>query len=108
MPSQTLLIEGSIFTIERARSWPSEYSDDAYNYAHSLALICPRCLERWAVMAFEGDNDLHPQGAYCANHGDGRLLLNFGPIDIPLLLALPLELLKRELLLTLKRLEIGV
>ena len=106
MTQQTILLDGyPPFTLERERSWPSAYADDAYNYAQSLALVCPCCLEQWCIMAFEGDEDLHPQGAYCEKHGDGRLLLAYGPIDEPLLASLPEALLRREFALTLKRLE---
>lgn len=105
MPLQTILLEEKVYDLERSRSWGSEFSDDAYNYSHSLALICPKCLKQWCVMAFQGDEHIHPQGAFCAEHGDGRLLLEYGPIDLPLLRSLPEELLRRELLLTLDRLE---
>ena len=104
--TQTILLDGFPPTeLFRERSWPSEYSPEAWNYANSLALICPRCLRQWAVLAFAGDLDIHPQGAYCEAHGDGRLLLALGPVDWPLLSALPEALARREFYLTLQYLE---
>lgn len=114
MPRQTLLVEGKVFSVERERSWPSEW--DGWGYAHSQALICPKCLKQWAVLAFEGDEFIIPQGAYCSSH-EGKekwfwnrprvsgSLFPVYSLDLPLLNALPEELLKRELLLTLKRME---
>lgn len=100
---QTLWIDGlppAEFT--RERSWPSDFG--GWNYAHSLVLVCPRCLARWAVLAFD-EEDMHPQGVYCEHHGDGRLIHAGGAIDHPLLNALPEALLRREFELTLKELE---
>ena len=101
---QSILLDNQLFELDRARSWPGD-TFGGWNYAHSRALICPKCLSQWAILAFEGDEILHPQGAFCAAHGDGRLLLEFGAIDLPLLAAMPEPLLKRELILTINRLE---
>lgn len=102
MAKQTLLVENALYEIERERGW--QVDGDAYGFAHSLAYVCPKCHKIWAILAF-AEEDTHIQGAYCAQHGDGRLLLHYGSIDEPLLENLPEELLKRELLLTLDRLE---
>lgn len=116
MPNQTLLVEGKVYSVSRPRSWPSEFGDNGWKFAHSIALICPKCLDRWAVLAFEGDEDIRPEGAYCAKHEGkekwfwnrpvvaGSILPGYS-YDFPLLEALPEELLKRELMLTLKRME---
>lgn len=125
MPKQRLLVEGSVFYIERPRSWPSEFTEDTppelggWNYAFSLAFICPRCLTRWAVLSFEGEEELHIQGHWCAKHRPERAhnlwnsnrpyvpgsLFPTYVIDRPLLAVLPKPLLRREFELTMKRME---
>lgn len=102
MSLQTILLEGQVWELERPRSFPGTEAG-AYGWSRSMALICPKCLKQWCVMAFSEDTDIHPQGQFCTQHGDGRLLLAYGPLDESLLSALPEALLRRELLLTLER-----
>lgn len=103
---QTLFLNGfPPFEVERERSWQAD-DPSAWNYSHSLALICPKCLSQWAILAFEGDEVIHPQGAFCQQHGDGRIFLRLGAIDQPLLSVLPEALLRREFHLTMK--ELGI
>lgn len=116
MPKQRLLVEGAPYEIDRPRSWPSEFADDSWMFAASVALICPRCLRMWAVLAFEGDADIRPEGAYCRRHIPRDLWFSNRPRvpgsiltgyswDRPLLAALPEPLLRREFELHLQRLE---
>lgn len=101
---QTIFLDGKAWEIFRERSW-SPTEPNSYAFAHSVALICPRCLRQWAIMAFEEDEDTSPTPEYCLAHGGGSLFLRYGSLDLPLLRALPEELLKRELLLHINRLE---
>ncbi len=101
---QTLFISGyPPFEVERERSWAAREAE-LWSFAHSEVRVCPTCLTQWAVLSF-GERDHHIQGAYCEKHGDGRLLHEFGSIDLPLLEVLPTPLLEREFRLTLKRIE---
>lgn len=105
---QTIFVDGyPPYIVERDRSWPSSWAADAWMWAHSMALICPRCLKQWAILHFEGDENIHPQGAFCEEHGDGRLLLRYGSPDKPLLAALPPDLLRREFELAIRFAEQG-
>ena len=102
---QRIFVPGvGVWEVSRYRSWVAT-PPDGYHYVHSESLVCPRCLKVWAVLHFQGDGDPKVQGAYCAEHGDGRLLSIYGPLDVYLLEALPEPLLRREFELTLKYLE---
>ncbi len=104
MATQRIWLAGRDYYVERERSWRTAADSESWDYAHSRALVCPKCLSIWATLRFEQEN-YHPQGQYCEACGDGRLIPQFGPIDLPLIQALPLELARREFLLTLKHEE---
>lgn len=102
---QTVFISGfPPARLERQRSWSSLWDAEGYGYAHSQALICPRCLKQWALLQFSEDTETHPQGQYCELHGGGTLFWDWH-FDPELLKALPEALLKREFDLTLKQLQ---
>ncbi len=107
MSLQRILVEGRTFVLERSRSWQSPFSTDdtARGFAVSHALICPRCLTRWAVLHFEGDEDIYARSQYCAKHGGGALMGKWS-FDPELLRSLPKELLMREFSLTLKEMKL--
>lgn len=110
MSLQTLFLPGVILSeVERPRSWQSDPDSLGWSYAHSQALVCPRCLKQWAVLSFS-EAEHHVQGAWCercqpaqVSEGiiPGSILGNYN-IDEPLLESLPPELLKREALLHLR------
>lgn len=116
MTLQTIFISGlPLVQIERERSWTfDEREPRGYQYAHSVALICPRCLTKWAVLSF-GDAEHHVQGAWCARclpadpgFHPGTVpgsILGGWIFDQPLLEALPEHLLRREFELHLKEYE---
>lgn len=105
---QTLFINGfPPFEVERWRSWKPDPDEDGWNYAHSYTLICPRCQQQWAILAFAGDEDLHIQGAYCDRHGGGTLFWDWH-FDRELLRVLPEPLLRREFTLTMRQMGVEI
>lgn len=118
MTRQTILLGDKLYEVERERGWQNDPESLGWSWAQSRALVCPKCLSIWAVMAFEGDEYICPAGAFCDKHPPSERYQTFAGfrvipgsilpdywIDLPLLAALPEELLKRELLLTLRQLE---
>lgn len=116
---QRLLVEGSLYEVERERSWPSEFGGGGWQFAQSVAFVCPVCLKQWAVLHFHQDREIFVQSSYCRQHTPeerhrlwkadrpyvpGSLFPNY-VIDRPLLAALPRPLLKREFELHLRRME---
>lgn len=113
---QTLFISGlPPIQVQRPRAWTYDESEPkGYSYAHSLALVCPKCLAQWAVLSF-AEPDHHVQGMWCSRctpadptfHPGmipGSILGTYN-IDYPLLEALPEALLRREFELHLKEYE---
>ena len=121
---QTLFLDGyPPFQVASPRGWQNDPKENplSWDYAHSLAWICPICLKQWAVLHFEGDPETTPRAAYCAKcqplpeiaQFRGRVCIPgsiFGSgtynIDLPLLEVLPEPLLRREFELTLRQMEV--
>lgn len=98
------------WNVERQLSWESDGT--GYHVARSMALVCPTCGSRWAILRMENEEDTWPVAAFCTKHpkirewqpvpGSILVEVGYGVIDEPLLAKLPLELLKREFELHLK------
>lgn len=120
---QFISVESSpLYEITRSFSWKSPGAA-GWSYAHSQVLVCPKCLRQWAHLAFQElsrtDVEHHclwPTAAFCSNceveserAPPGSILLDYGwgigNIDLPLLWALPEELLKREFMIHLNYFE---
>jgi len=98
-------------TITRSFSWRS--ITDGWSYAGNQMLVCPKCQKIWAYLDFkrpmqagEEAGCLWPVAAFCEkcpSNGpvpSGSIMISYGfdgeNYDLPLLYALPLDLLKRE------------
>lgn len=108
--------ENLFYTVERAGAW-SHQNDGGWTSAAVLAFACPVCLKVWGILGEEG-TEVRFVTSPCIKHAtqttpgrvDGSLLYSYsvfehGNFDRPLLEALPLELLRRELFLHLDYFE---
>jgi hypothetical protein len=104
--------------VGRSFSWRLR-SAEGWSFRGNEALFCPRCYRTWAYLDFgrpmafrETPGCLWPRGQACADcaPASGEIpgsLLDVGPYntDLPLLYAMPLELVKREFELHLQFIE---
>lgn len=113
-----LLDEGLFATFTRAGAW-QHGSSEGWTTHQNLGFVCPVCCKVWGVLS-SGQGELvfttsccsrHAgQGEYSFSRVDGSLLYSYstfeyGNFDLPLLAALPPELLRREFDLHLNHFE---
>jgi hypothetical protein len=104
--------------IHRSFSWKRK-GHDGWSWSGNEVLICPRCLRQWAHLDYgcpmahdEPVGCLSPTGAFCGECGEGYsdvpagsiLYAGYNLLDLPLLYALPENLLRREFEIHLKHL----
>lgn len=103
-----LILFGQPYRITCSFSW-AEHAESGWLYANSVNLICPRCQKQWAQILLDHDEAkglLWPTPAFCGECGPstsprfkpaGSLFQHY--FDLPLLYALPPDILWREFVL---------
>lgn len=113
---QHIRYKGAAFQVWRRHAWPAE--PNGWHQAHSYCLVCPGCLRVWAEVRLDSDPWCYAVPGFCEECQSppethwllgvkGSILLEegLGNVDLPLLDALPEELLRREFRIHLQALE---